>query len=516
MDKISSQPALSRRFPVDLRLGSRFGIAAFRRKALLVVALAGLAHGVSAQNVLLIVADDLGIDKLNAYGSPSPCPPTPNLDQLAAGGVRFSNAWASPVCSPARAMIQTGRYAFRTRVGTNIPYGPELPLDEVTIAEALQAGSPSNIATAAFGKWHLGGDAKIATEAFNPNLQGYGHFAGYLAGAFVGGEANPVGYEQWLETVDGLSAINTNYATTENVDDALGWIQAQTDDWFCYLSFNTPHTPFHAPPPELHSQALPSVDPSADPVPFYDAMVEAMDLEIGRLLNGLGANLLATTTIIFVSDNGTDHRVILPPLDETHGKGTLFNGGLRVPLIIKGPNIVHPGRAEDSMVSIVDIFATVLDLMEVDSARALGPKHVSDSVSMLPYLQATGLPSLRDTVFSEHFLPAPVHVEFLDNGLSANLEEQLGFDPLECGFGCRIREGRAIRNQAYKYIRYEDGDEQLFRLLNDPQEQTNLLKLGPLSPVAQENLNALVQELDQLLSAEVVPETQKVNVKNWP
>ncbi len=516
MHEISSKAALSRRASVGLHFAARFGIDSFRRKALQALALAVLAHGVSAQNVLLIVGDDIGIDKLEAYGSPSQCAPTPNLDQLAAGGVVFRNAWASPVCSPARAMIQTGRYAFRTRVGTNIPYGPELPLDEVTIAEALQAGSPRSIATAAFGKWHLGGDAKDAAEALNPNLQGYGHFAGYLAGAFVGGESNPVGYEQWLETVDGLSAINTNYATTENVDDALDWIQTQTADWFCYLSFNAPHTPFHAPPSQLHSQALPSVDPSSDPVPFYDAMVEAMDREIGRLLDGLDANVLAATTIIFVSDNGTDHRVILPPLGETHGKGTLFNGGLRVPLIISGPNIVHPGRAEESMVSIVDIFATVLDLMEVDPARALGPEHVSDSVSMGPYLFATGLPGLRDTVFSEHFLPAPVNVEFLDNGLSALLEEQLGFDPLECGFGCRIREGRAIRNQAFKYIRYADGDEQLYRLISDPQEQNNLLKLSSLSAVAQENYNALVQELEQLLSEEVVPETQVVNVKNWP
>ena len=130
-------------------------------------------------NVLVIVADDVGVDKIYAYGEHPDAPPTPNIDQLAAQGVLFRRAYAQPWCSPSRACVLTGRYGFSTGVGNpvnqNVPESG-LPLSEITIPELLDAGVPAGIATAAIGKWHL---ASLASgDVLHPNEQGFEWFEG--------------------------------------------------------------------------------------------------------------------------------------------------------------------------------------------------------------------------------------------------------------------------------------------------------------------------------------------------
>jgi len=361
-------------------------------------ALDAVAH---SGNVLLIVADDLGVDEVGAYGVGTSPPPTPFLDAIAADGVLFRNAWSSPVCSPTRAGILTGRYALRTGIGYLVQTTAELGLDEVTLPELLDAGTDGAYAHAAIGKWHLG-ESVAAGGALAPNLAGFDHFAGVLANL----KPPLTDYFTWEQVEDGVTTTATGYATTRQVDDALAWIDAAPEPWFCYLAFNAPHVPFHAPPPGLHSVDLSGAgDPLDDPRPYYEAAVQALDAEIGRLLIGI-ADLRERTTVVFVGDNGTPQQVSLPPFEPTHAKGSLYEGGVNVPLLVSGPTVVAPGRECDALVSTVDLFATVAELAGVEPADVLPEGRPLDSVSLGPYLREPGRPSRRATLFTELFRPS--------------------------------------------------------------------------------------------------------------
>ena len=352
-------------------------------------------------NVLILVADDLGIDQLAAYGvAPDPAP-TPTLDLMAAVGVRFTNVWAEPTCSPTRATIQTGRYAFRTTVGAAInAFGdvPSLPLSEVTLPEMLDLGTGGLYAHAAIGKWHLGSNETGGD--FAPNLAGYSHFAGSLEGQIQN-------YFSWHRIVDGVPSTSRRYATTVCVDDALAWIRLQSGPWLCVVNFQAPHAPFHRPPDGLHTQLLPPQDPrpgcsvpGGDPRPFYKATVEALDHEIGRLVTQLPAGQLQRTTVFFLGDNGTDPCVAGAPF-APQNKGTLYEGGVRVPLIVAGKGVTGRGTC-DALVNTTDLFATVAELARVDLAATL-PGVTLDAVSFAPCLADPTLAGARTWLYADSF-----------------------------------------------------------------------------------------------------------------
>jgi hypothetical protein len=138
-------------------------------------------------------------------------------------------------------------------------------------------------------------------------------------------------------------------------------------------------------------------------VPYYRAMIEAVDTEIGRLLTGIGPSL-DQTSVIFLGDNGTPSNVVLPPLDPEHSKGRLYEGGIRVPMIVSGPRVVTPGVSA-ALVNATDLFATVAEIAGVDPQTVLPAGTALDSVSFAPYLGDPALPSIRQTNFSEVFLP---------------------------------------------------------------------------------------------------------------
>jgi arylsulfatase B len=426
---------------------------------------AALAAPTFAQtNVLLVIADDLGTDKLASYApaGDAPLPATPTLDALAAGGVSFDNAWACPVCSPTRATILTGRYPFRHGVKFALPGSQALALEEITIPEVLDLaqiqGGP-DVASGAIGKWHLQGAAEGGAD--HPNLQGFDHFEGLLNGAPTG----PDGYYGWIETINGESSLNTNYLTTEQVDDALAFIEGQDDRWFCWLAFNAPHTPFHAPPSELHGVDLPDVaDPGDEPVPFFNAMVEALDSELGRLFASMDPEVLASTTVIFVADNGTTGDVVLEPCDPLRSKGTVYQNGVRVPLIVSGPGVLLPGRRENAPVDVSDLFATSLELLGVNAWPQLLPADATiDSVSLLPYLLNPFAPAQRDFVFTEVHAPVAIPgviTAQLDGGLVA---------------GAQAAQSQAYREGVFKLVRQSNGSLELYNLLADPLETNDLL-----------------------------------------
>jgi arylsulfatase A-like enzyme len=480
----------------------------------------------SAPNILVIVADDIGVDVLNAYGEgfPFACslnqdecqssadcpwgqtcirnlPPTPTIDGLAANGILFRNVWSAPTCSPTRATIQTGRYGFRT--GVLLAYDELVPEEEIIIPEILTplaAPQPlplgpgpwvpiqlQQYANAAIGKWHLGPTIDyLRGEPTGANDHGYSHFAGPVY-------ANPLwSYSEWDRSVDGVKERCYVYATTQSVDDALAWIGQQTRPWFMYLAFNAAHILNHAPPDDLHSYHggdypdLPVTLPRSricltleGQRHCHQAMVEAMDREMGRLLTGLTPQELSNTTIIFLGDNGTPPVSTAKPFDPLHAKATVFEGGINVPLIIGGSPVQNPGRESAALVNTTDLFATILNLAGIDPEEVLPPDLEIDSVSLMPIIEDSTSGSLRDYVYSENY------VEIADVAYYAQTIRNVG------GY-------KLIHQPGIFWDRY-----QLYYLEDDPFEKDDLYNdLWPnLTPEQRDNLDDLKAQMESLVTS---------------
>lgn len=425
-------------------------------------------------NVLLVIADDLGVDQLACYGLGQDLPVTPTLDQLAGAGVRFDRCWSNPLCSPTRAGILTGRHAFRHGIGEAIQkQSPALELAERTLPECLDLNPTLGYRHALIGKWHLGNEQNGGD--FGPNLAGFSHFAGSKFGMWHQTSAVTQQYFLWVEVTDGVAITQTNYNTTETVDDALAWIHSVPSPWFCIVSFCAPHQPFHAPPPALHTSSIPLTPPWLTPRPYYKAMVEALDTEFGRLLAGLGAQA-SQTTVVFVGDNGTPAEGVVAPFHPGRAKGTLFEGGVHVPLIVRGPQVVAPGRSSAALVQTCDLFATILDLagFTLPYGVLVPPTAVHDAVSFHRNLADPAAPSARHHLFTEVF-------DHAQTSLS-----------------------RAVRNERFKlHRRVVHGkivQERLYDLRLDPFEQVDLLA-APLAPEVRAARRELTAKLEEILAS---------------
>lgn len=414
-------------------------------------------------NLLVLIADDLGTDGLRLFNADpaASLPPTPHIDALAREGVLFRNAYAYPTCSPTRATILTGRYGFRTGIGYALadPSEPVLRASEYALPEVLNALPSLGYRHANIGKWHL------SFGASDPNtLGGWGHFSGVLIGALPS-------YDVWPKTLNGeTTTAYRGYATTDNVNDALAWIGRQAGQpWLLWMAFNAAHTPYHKPDSALHSyDRLPDslIAVQNNPRPYYEAMVESLDSEIGRLLAGVDR---AKTTVVFLGDNGTLHTVIQPPYPQDRGKGTLYQGGIRIPLIVAGPAVIRPGRESSHLVHSVDLFATLLNLAGANSSAVIPAGHPVDSRSLMPIL--------RD----EPFVPSESCI--LTENFSATLAPAVA--------------GRAALDGRYKLIRFDDGLSGFYDLEADPVEKDNLLTRGAaMDPEAQEAHDRLAAKLE--------------------
>ncbi len=415
-----------------------------------------VAHAVP-QNILLIIADDYGADSSSLYNSTNAgasLPPTPNLAALATNGVVFRNAYANPVCSPTRACLITGRYSFRTGVGDVIlgPGSTTLTAAELTLPEVFAANPALNYQLAHFGKWHLNNQANSPTT-----IGGWPTYAGSLVGAVAS-------YTNWTKTTNGTSFTTTNYATTDVVNDAVAWIAARTNQpWFAWVAFNAPHTPLHKPPNALapHYTGLSGTQMNINnnPRPYYEAMVEAMDSELGRLLAAVNRT---DTHIIFLGDNGTTSQVIQSPYSSGKAKDTIYEGGVKVPMVVAGPAVVQPGRTNDTLVHAVDVFATILAMAGISNAATLTANTI-DSQSFLPALTSTS--NLTRYAFAEKF-----------------------------GTNVAADDGRALRNAQFKLLSFDGGNTEFYDLLVDPAEKTNLLS-GALTATQQGNYYSLTLRL---------------------
>lgn len=440
------------------------GLAFAAGSALAATSTSNISVASSTPNVLLVIIDDIGPEQLGAYASDNIAnaapATTPRMDALAANGVRFKNAWGFPVCSPSRAAMYTGRYPLRTGVGAVIDATDDntLSSSETTVAEVTKA---AGLSSALIGKWHLGENAANGGTNAPRVAGGFDTHSGTVSGAISS-------YTKWVRYLDGVKKIKpiTTYATTYQADDAYNFA-SQYNNWFVTLSLNAPHSPYHIPTNGLYSQDLTGIsDCNTDLTTkrkCYKASLEALDTELGRLLDKLDSvGKLSNTMVIIVGDNGTPSDTVDSGVDRTKAKGTVYQRGLRVPMIISGPSVLGGGRVVNDVVSVTDVFATIAELTGQTQTTGV------DSVSMLPYINNTASSSLRTQVYAETFSGNSTH-----NGDSA------------------------MRDARYKLIESEGVYIGFYDLQNDPEETNNLLNTT-LDATAQASLNSLKAAFDQL------------------
>lgn len=365
--------------------------------ALTLCFLGGIAQP-SPPNVVLIMVDDMGWNSISCYGE-KPWK-TPHIDQLAEEGVRFTQAYASPVCSPTRASILTGKNPARLRITNWIPgwaekyanpkmiekpFAQALPLSERTIAEALREGG---YATAMIGKWHVG-DGLLYT----PDKQGFDyHYMvsfGNLSTWFV---------DQQPKQLTGFYRDDTGdrqFLTEHLVDQAEEWLEKQQEKpFFLYFSTHVVHRPIAAKNNLIEKYLTQGLPAQGSDAADYAAMHQHMDDAIGRLLHKLDVlGVSDNTVVIFLSDNGGRE----PQTDNAPfrgGKGELLEGGIRVPLIVKWPGVTKRKGVSDTPVITDDLYPT---LLEMANLRPTSPPL--DGLSVVNLLKNPEDTLRRDALF---------------------------------------------------------------------------------------------------------------------
>jgi arylsulfatase A-like enzyme len=421
-------------------------------------------------NMIVVLVDDLGWTDLGCYGSRFH--DTPRIDALAAAGTRFTQAYsASPVCSPTRAALMTGRHPVRVGItdwikgfeakdpALRTPEDrDELALEEETLAEILKK---HGYATGYVGKWHLG-----ETDTYWPENQGFDtNIGGFSKGSPPGGYYAPYKNPRLEDGPDG------EYLTDRLTDEAIGFVRRQAErPFFLYLAFYTVHTPIqgcakwddhYAEKREATLSAEKDATRSEGPSRTrlhqsnakYAAMVRSMDDNVGRLLDELESlGIKDNTIVVFTSDNGglsTQAGRIAPtsvrPLRA--GKGWCYEGGIRVPLIIRAPGVSQPGSESAHPAISMDLFPTLLDLAGLPPRPDL---HM-DGESLLPAIQDVGLIDQRSMVW---------HYPHYHGS---------GWSP---GTAMRIGDWKLIHH-------YESGEYELFNLSDDLSEERDLSLAHP-------------------------------------
>ncbi len=370
----------------------------------------GTGRTFDQSNILILLTDDIGMDQTAAWQAHPTPPPTPTLDALTCAGMSFLRTYSHPTCSPSRATLLTGRMPSRYGIGRWLSdtgsWG--LPLAEVTLPEMLaEAGYSAGVA----GKWHLAG-ATDPLAAQHPLDQGFGYHRGAFANLQMALGTGHVtrGYSQWERLEDGVPDWTTDYNVTVTTDDALELVELLPEPWLLYVAYNSAHEPLHRPPEHLLLDPD-AVDNDSEDLVLYQAMVTATDLEIGRLLDSIDDDVLADTMVVYLADNGSPRWGITAPLDPARGKGTAFEGGVHVPMMVAGVGVSEPGQSSDALVSFADLFPTLAELVGIDLATWVPPGSESglplalDGESLVPLLEDPTRDTTRSYVISEAFLP---------------------------------------------------------------------------------------------------------------
>jgi len=391
-----------------------------------------LGQAPAPPNIVFIMADDLGYADVSCYGRPDIR--TPNIDALAAAGVRFLQGYAnSAVCSATRTALITGRYQYRLPIGLEEPVVERdvgLPPDHPTLPSLLKK---AGYGTTLVGKWHLGQLPK-----FGPLASGYDHFYGFRGGA--------LDYYTHANRNDSLWEDDVRVQQMGYLTDLLG-IRAvdlvnsyakSGRPFLLSLHFNAPHWPWEAPGDEAESNRLRAAarglaDFDGGSQATYRRMIEDLDSQIGRVLEALRANGIDQNTIIvFTSDNGGERFADTWPF--TGRKTELLEGGLRIPAIISWPARIPQGRTTDQVAITMDWMPTLLAAAGVPA----DPAYPSDGINLLPVL-AHGAPLVTRKLFWRY---------------KGNAQ-------------------RAARDGDYKFLKILDNTF-LFNVVEDPMERANL------------------------------------------
>lgn len=410
-----------------------------RSAALGTIALASRADRAFGQreaglpNIVFIMADDMGYADVSCNGRPDFT--TPNIDRIAAKGVRFLQAYAnSAVCSATRTALITGRYQYRLPVGLEEPLAVRgnvgLPPDHPTLPSLLKK---RGYGTTLLGKWHLG-----LLPKYGPLQSGYDHFYGFRGGGVDYYTHAGLDRKEDLWD-DDVQVHQMGYLTevlgSRAVDVVDGYAKSGRP-FLISLHFNAPHWPWEGPGDEAESNRLRSaslIDFDGGTQRTYQRMIQAMDLQIGRVLEALEARGLAENTIVvFTSDNGGERFADTWPF--TGRKTELLEGGLRIPAIVSWPARIPQGRTTEQVAISMDWLPTLL----AAAGGAPDPAYPPDGISLLPMLTQNAAPVERKLFWR----------------YKANAQ-------------------RAARDGDYKYLKILDNTF-LFNVVDDPMERANL------------------------------------------
>lgn len=376
-------------YAVEVRLNRRKLLGTMAAGAATLVLPCRRARAENAQaprrpNIVLIIADDQGYGDIGCHGNEKIR--TPNLDRLARESVEFTQFYVSPVCSPTRASLMTGRYNYRTGVVDTYLGRSMMHPDEVTLAEIL---AKAGYRTGIFGKWHLGDNYPM-----RPIDQGFQEALVHKGGG-IGQPSDPPGGNSYFDPIlqhNGVQEKFSGYCTDVFTGAAMRFIEdSRHHPFFVYLATNAPHTPLQI----SESYVSPYLEMGLDETTAkVYGMVANIDENVGRLLAGLKkSGLEENTIVIFLTDNG--------PQQERYNcglrgrKGTVYEGGIRVPCFVRWPAMLKSGRNIDRIAAHIDILATLLDACGVAIPGGL----LLDGVSLLPLLRGQNVPWPDRTLF---------------------------------------------------------------------------------------------------------------------
>ena len=439
----------------------------------LLLCFTALLTAATPPNVIVILVDDMGQTDLSCYGSRFY--ETPHIDQLAKDGVRFANGYsACTVCSPTRAALLTGKYPARLHLtdwiaGHDRPKAklkiPDwqkfLPFEEITLAEQFKA---AGYATASIGKWHLTPGLKEGDEAYYPEKHGFDlNVGGYARG-------QPPSYHAPYKIPTLTEGPAGEFLTDREAAEAVNFIEANKEKpFFLYLPHYAVHTPLGGKPDviakyQAKAAKLPDLKQKNA---TYAALVESVDDSVGTLRAALKRLTLDEHTILdFTADNGG----LLPVTDNSPfrvGKGSAYEGGVRVPLIFHAPGVTKPGTVDTTPAMTIDLYPTVLELAGVKPLQSL-----VDGISLAPLLKSGAKPDRAEIFWHyPHYHPG-------------------GATPYS-----------AVRSGDFRLVHfYEDGRDELYDLANDVGETKDLATAQPaMAKTLRTRLDAWLKSVDAQL-----------------
>jgi len=421
-------------------------------------------------NIILVMTDDQGYGDISAHGSPDVF--TPNMDKLKSQSISLEDFQVSPTCAPTRSAIMSGRHPFKNGITHTILERERMALGLTTLPQVLKRGGYTS---GIFGKWHLGDE-----KEYQPDSRGFDevfiHGAGGIGQAYAGSCADVPdnGYFNPVIKHNGVFVKTEGFCTDVFFTQALSWIKQKSsaeEPFFAYITTNAPHGPFIA--PEKYKQKFIDQSYPEDAQGFY-GMIENVDDNLGVLMDKLDAWGIADNTIlIFMTDNGKTYGGYNTVHGETYNagmrgfKGSVYEGGTRVPFFIRWPKVFKQGQEIDVMLNHYDILPTFAEIANID----ISDIPDIDGKSFYPFL-------MNDSTHSED------RFRFFHGGRwPLNPENISGQDGTDRWVGTEETSNPdnskykkfAVRNERYRFV----NNSELYDLSHDPGETSNIAEEHP-------------------------------------